>query len=379
MGALVGLSVSGVEPSKTSALVTSTALVIRTLEYTVQYMCLAQASNHGILAQMPAAAPAGSGFAPRLSAAMPPKGFRRKLKRCVSHVDKQVEVQMQKCIRGGKRRQWMVLETQIFLEKECVSIKSTQPWLHMLLAGTLHRSKFHNAIKNLANECHDAFLAAASSQASSRAAESSQASPAAASSQVSCGMGKVGRAKLIQRHDSDEENIVRRPRQKSSKNRDAKAWVTVTVRGMSIECYSGRGRQLLVPIAGESLDLIVQHLSTRAGEELNQRCAIASPDKTAFSAMLTHEDVGKIAWRPNLKASSRSLGFWQIIYRNMRGRERRGCSGLSVPSANLAGTPWSTQEQLDAASMVLKKARAQWNLSDCSTAERLPEEIDDTT
>ena len=135
---------------------------------------------------------------------------------------------------------------------------------------------------------------------------------------------------------------------------------------------------------GEQLERIPPHptleeVSGVAGEELKHRCAIARTDKTAFTAMLTHEDVGKIAWRPNRKASNQSLGFWQIIYKNMRGSVARGCSGLSVPSANLAGTPWSTQEQLDAASMVLKKARAQWNLSDCSTAERLSEELDDTT
>ena len=113
-----------------------------------------------------------------------------------------------------------------------------------------------------------------------------------------------------------------------------------------------------------------------AGEELHHQCG----EKTAtFRDMLTKADVGKIAWRQNRKASSQSVGFWQIMYRNQRGLVVRGRNGLSVPRVSLAGTPWSTQDLRNAASMVLKKARVQWNLLDCSTAGRFTEEIGETT
>ena len=95
---------------------------------------------------------------------------------------RRVDVQMQKCIRGGKRKHWMVLHTQVFMERECVGIKSTQGWLHMMLVGTLHRSTYHHAISNFVNDCIDALqklgaVAAVSSQVLV-AADSSQAPPA---------------------------------------------------------------------------------------------------------------------------------------------------------------------------------------------------------
>ena len=299
--------------------------------------------------------------------AMHAKKCRRKLKRNMTSQTSQVEVQLQKCIRGCKRKQWMVLDTHVFMERECVSIKSTQKWLHMLLAGTLHKSTFHHAISNFANECHDELQ-----KLGAVAAASSQAPVAAASSQKA----KVGRAAIIQRDESDEEDLVQHIVRRKSKNRDTRGWATVSVRGMDIECYSGRGRQLLVPVDGKSLDLIVQHLFHRAGEESHHR---RKEKTTTFGELLTKSDQGKIAWRKHAQASSQCVGFWQIMYRSDRGSLVRGRSGLSVPSVSLAGTPLSTQEQLDAANMVLQKARAEWNRRDCSKAERLPEKIDETT
>ena len=158
---------------------------------------------------------------------------------------------------------------------------------------------------------------------------------------------------------------------RSCKNRLPRAWSTVNVRGLDVECVSGRGRQLLVPIEGESLGLIVEHLSARAGEAVQHPCA--APAGT-FGQMLTANDAGKIAWRPNRQASGRSVGFWQIIYRTKGGSVHRGRNGLSVPCASLAGKTMSTPDQLNAARLVLKKAREMWNLTDGSTADRIPEE-----
>ena len=317
----------------------------------------------------------GSGFGPRMVAQLPPNGSRRRLKRNATN-QRNVEVQLQKCIRGGRRKQWMVLDTRVFMERECVSIKSTQPWLHMMLAGTLYRSTFHNAISNFANECHDELqklgAAAADSSQASVAAASSQASPAPVQDcKASRETAKVGRDAIIARDDSSEEDLVQPIVRRRSKNHEARGWATVSVRGMNIECYAGRGRQLLVPIDGNSIDLTVEHLSHRGGEALHQQC----DEKTAaFGDLLKDADVGKIAWRQNRQASSQSVGFWQIMYRNQRGLVVRGRNGLTVPRGSLAGTPWSPEEQRDAARMVLTKARAQWDLLDCSTADRFAEE-----
>ena len=310
-----------------------------------------------------------------MARAMQLKNGRRRLKRNMTSHTTQVEVQMQKCIKGGKRKHWMVLPTVVYMEREGVSIKSTQSWLHMMLAGTLHKSTFHHAITNFVNECRDAlqkqaaipaFLAAASGPAP-LAAASSQAPPAPLQD---CGAShanaKVGRAAIIQRDDSDDEDLVQPIVQR--KRNTTRGWATVSVRGMDIECCCGRGRQLLVPVDGASLDLIVQHLFHRGGETLQPQ---RGEGAATFGELLTEAEHGKVAWRT--QASSQSVGFWQITYRNQQGRVARARCGMSVPRASLAGTPLSPKEQMEAANMVLQKARAEWNRCDCSDSPRLLE------
>ena len=196
-----------------------------------------------------------------MAIAMDAKKGRRQLRRNTTSPTIPVSVQMQKCIKGCKRKRWMVLNTLVFMERECVGIKSTQPWLHMMLAGTFHQSTFHNAISNFVHDCREALQ--------KQAAASSPAPLAAASGQApapplqDCGAShdnaaKVGRAAIIQRDDSDEDDLVQPIVQR--KRNYTRGWATVSVRNMYIECCSGRGRQLLVPVDGPSLDLILQHL-----------------------------------------------------------------------------------------------------------------------
>ena len=169
---------------------------------------------------------------------------------------------------------------------------------------------------------------------------------------------------------------IPRPKRKTWRRGRASGWAIVSVRGMNIECYSGRGRRLLVPISGESLDQIIQHLSLRAGEALHHPRV---EDETTIGDLLAESDAGKIAWRSSKQASGQCVGFWQIVYKNHLGVVVRGRAGLSVPRANLAGTPWSKTEQMNAAAMVLNKARVEWNRLDCSDAARLPVETCETT
>ena len=300
-------------------------------------------------------------------APMQRKKGRRQLKRNMTSNTTQVEVQLQKCIKGGKRKHWMVLNTVDFMDRECVSIKSTQAWLHMMLAGTFHKSTFHHAITNFVNECRDALQKLGAGPAP-LAAASSQAHPAPLQD---CGdsheNAKVGRAAIIQRDDSDDEDLVQ-PIVQRKRHQLPRGWATVSVRGMDIVCTTGRGRQLLVPVDGASLDLIVQHLLHRAGEMLQSPRSV---DATTFGRLLTQSDYGRIAWRT--QASSQSLGFWQITYRNQQGRLARARSGMSVPKASLAGTPLCLKGRVDAANMVLQRARVEWNRLDCSEAARFPE------
>ena len=107
---------------------------------------------------------------------------RRRLRRNASREALPVEVAAVKCVRGGKRKRWMVLDTVTHLGYECVCLSSRHPWLHLLLAGQLHRSAFHGAINNFVRDCR----VAARRQWRGNSSESlSQAAETAASSQVS--------------------------------------------------------------------------------------------------------------------------------------------------------------------------------------------------
>ena len=126
------------------------SMVLEAIQYSATTQALAQVS------QQHARAYYRSGFEPSMAPLAMPQKARRKLRRNMSSQHADVEVKLQKCIRGGKRMQWMVLDTHVFMERECVGIKSTQKWLHVVLAGTLHRSTCHHAIRNFVNDCHDA-------------------------------------------------------------------------------------------------------------------------------------------------------------------------------------------------------------------------------
>ena len=304
-----------------------------------------------------------------MAIAMEAKKGRRQLRRNTTNPTIPVEVQMQKCIKGCKRKRWMVLNTLVFMERECVGIKSTQPWLHMMLAGTLHRSTFHNAISNFVHDCREALQ--------KQAAGLSPAPLAAASGQApapplqDCGASrdnaaKIGRAAIIQQDDPDDDDLVRPIAHR--KRTCTKGWVTVSVRNMNIECCNGRGLQFLVPVDGQSLDLILQHLFQRAGEPLQCQRSQGVP---RFAELLTESDCGKIMWRQ--QASSQSVGFWQITYRKQTGIVGRARQGMAVPRTSLTGSLYSASELMEAAQMVLQKARVQWNRLDCSAAERFPE------
>ena len=306
----------------------------------------------------------GAAMVPSAAASSQAWKARRKLLRNMSKDCCRVDVQSVKCIRGGKRKQWLVLETQVAMGRECVGIKSTQKWLHVLLAGRLHQSTFHSAIGNFVEDCIEALrgrdgVPAASSQAPPIQADPSRA--AAAQSQK----GKAGRAAIIQRDSSDEDDDVKPKKIARTKRscRKTVGWTTVSVRGMIIECFRGRGRQLLVPIDGGHLDMIVQHLLPRAGEPPRL-------PRLNCATLLNDQDVGYIGWRAT-KASSQLLGFWQIKYINKQGACVRSRSELHVPRASLCGRPLTVQEQTEAANMVLRRARVEWNRLDCSGAERL--------
>ena len=279
--------------------------------------------------------------------------MNRKLKRNVSQAPIPIKVESIKCIRGCMRKEWCVLTMMNHLGKDCVGIKSTQKWLHAVLNGQVHNSKYHNAITNFVSECFDAFR----EQSEGPSASSQGAPPDAGASN----------AFLVERSsDSEEETPAKTPaktrvRRVSTKRRAAKPWTNITVRNMKIEAVRGRGRQLLVPVDTDALDLIVQHLHKRQGEDA------PAPDSD-FRSLLHKSDEGCIRWRA--QRSSKNCGGWQVCFEGENGKAKRYSNGLGVPRRTLSGELRERKEQMEAAGEVLLKARREWNRLDCSARPR---------
>ena len=302
-----------------------------------------------------------------------PKLTNRKLKRNVSQETIPVTVESVKCIRGGMRKHWCVLETTEHLGRECVSIKSTQKWLHSLVNGQLHNSRYHNAISNFVSDCVEAFDQktegpSASSQGAPPVPLEDQPAGASTSSQAAL----AGRAAIFRDRTPDSEDeapaiVPKKARRVSTTRASSKGWATISVRGMEITCYAGRGRQLLVPVDTGDVDRIVQHLLPKAGED-------ARASESNFITLLEESDVKLIWWR-KAPVSSQGCGWWVVNYTDNDGNAGTFRSGLMVPRKNLAGEMMEQQEQMDAASKVLVKARREWNRLDCSDRARFEDEV----
>ena len=294
----------------------------------------------------------------------------RKLKRNVSRETLPVTVKDVKCIRGGKRKRWCVLETEEHMGRECVRLGSTQKWLHLLLAGQEHNSQYNNAINNFISDCIDALKDRRANPAAS--SQGAALTPIGDAPSASSQVVKTGRAAIFDRDspsDTESEAKAAAPMKKprtSNRRASARGWDTISVRGFGVMCCGGRGRQLLVPIGTGDLDTIVQHLLPRADEARREESCIAD--------LLEEDDQKCIAWRKSSASSQGTAGFWQVFYTDEEGRSMRFRSGLTVPRKTLAGETMTAQQQMDAARQVLLRAKREWNRLDRSEADRFPGE-----
>ena len=307
-------------------------------------------------------------------AGMAPK---RKLKRQVSKEVLPVAVKAVKCIRGGVCKRWQVVDLVTVMGHECVSVGSTQRWLHTLLAGQLHQSPFHGATNNFVTECAEAARTqqgvphepAASSQGTSAPCNGPVASSSGAAPSDGALKGKG--AVFSEESESDVERPakIRKPRQHTASR--ARGLSQIVVRGMQVLCACGPGRRVLVPVGDDSVHRIVQHLIPRSGEP-------AREEVSPFTQLLRDSDGRYISWRAPPASSHDAVpaqhrGSWKIAYTNETGQTVQSQCGLAVPTMDLAGNPLGQQELVQAALRVLTKARRMWNTMDKSAAPRLAE------
>ena len=309
-----------------------------------------------------------------------PKG--RKMRRNQSNPDSAVDIQQVTCIRGGARKDWLVLPLTTINGRQCAAISPFKPWLHQLLNGGCGHScgrladgssPHVGAITNFFNECLHKFKECSRQEGyqPKQGCEPSHAAGSrdAAGCEPSPPGKKKGRQAVMSDSDSDDENERPQKRIKPAVRKRTTPrgeFVNVKIRGMSFCFTVMAGPRVCVPIEGPWLENMVQDLLSRRDEESKEKCEAVS-HKTGPKSLLTEQDKGRIGWRCR---TTTTAAAWVICFTNKHGVEKWARAGLSVPSMSLIGEEIHDEAFLDNARKVLIKARKEWDRADHSGADR---------
>ena len=308
------------------------------------------------------------------------KAKARKLTRNKSNPGTTVEIQPVTCIRGGHRKDWLVLPLKLVNGRQCAGFCPREAWLHQLLNGGCGHGRVNRhvgAVANFFQECVIQFQ-----QSMERPSEGCKPGHAAGSEGAAgCEpslAGQKGKYAVMSASEDEqtEEEVVShsRPKKRTRCARRQRRtprgeFITAKIRGMEF-CYTiVAGPRVLIPIDGPWIENMIQDLLSRGDETRKQDSKAVRQDRGPKSLLL-EEDKGRISWR------ARSLttdAAWLISYTTDRLVTRRTRAGLSVPSAALSGEPITDSAFMEKAKQVLLKARREWNRVDHSGAARYSE------
>ena len=304
----------------------------------------------------------------------------RKMRRNASNPEEHVQIQQVMCIRGGARRDWLVLPTMHINGRMCAPVSPFTTWLHQLLNGGCGRNAenpHHGAITNLFKECLQYFKDCARKEwcPPTQGCEPSREEGAVSQGTVSPPGKKRGRQAIMSDSGSDEEgspgtSSVRMKKAARKRGIPRGEFVNAKLRGMSLCFTVVSGPRVCVPIDGPWVENMVQDLLTRRHEENKHKCEAASQVRGPKS-LLTDADRGRICWRSR---TSTTEAAWSICFTNKNGVQKWARAGLFVPSRALSGEEFSDDAFLINAKQVLTRARREWNRIDESGADRFDEE-----
>ena len=264
----------------------------------------------------------------------------RKMRRNASHPDEAVQIQQVTCIRGGARKDWLVLPLMISNGRQRAAFSPLVPWLHQLLNGGCGRladpsSPHVGAITNFFKECLQKFKES-SRQEGCEPRQGCEPSHAAGSVDAAgCGASpqgkKRGRQAVMSDTDSDEENEQDSGRMKRTKAAPRKRttprgeFVNAKIRGMSFCFTVMAGPRVCVPIEGPWLENMIQDLLSRRDEESKYKSADVS-NKGCPKSLLTEKDKGRIDWKSQ---TTTTAAAWSIHFINKHGVEKWARAGAS--------------------------------------------------
>ena len=123
------------------------------------------------------------------------------------------------------------------------------------------------------------------------------------------------------------------------------------------------GRKMYVPVEGQWLQLILEHIArlTPQGGGAQSNAAIA--------ALLLKSDRPRIGWRA-ASCDSKYHGKWYMRCQAQDGTTHMQSAGFQVPRRALSGELYTASEALHAAKQVLHLVKRSWNEQDLSDLAR---------
>lgn len=292
------------------------------------------------------------------------------LKRFASEPTVPLETRPVMCIRGGRRRAWLVLPTVQVHGRAFAALSSSMCWLHHLLGGYARRGLYQQPVASFVRECVAAFRVG-EGPPSSNGLEPSETPGSTEEGDEPRGITprKVGKAAILSASEDEgdgaddaSESRSKTP-QRIRRGRRARLGELVTrdLRGFELTYTVGRGPKVLIPTEGPFIERIVKDLQPRAREPGAPSAASSQETPTATEA--SSQDKGRVFWR--------GAGF-QICYQDGDGKKRQYRAGLTMPKRGLTNEVLTAEEAGRTKEALLKKARREWNRLDQSGAPRFP-------
>ena len=293
----------------------------------------------------------------------------------MSEVVEAVETKLVMCIKGGIRRDWMVLPVEDVQGRMCVRVNSLATWLQHMIGGLRYSKGLQAKIKEFVRECSDAYkvvlfpngVPAPLELASSQEGQGSQEE---AASHEDVPVEKKGRSAVMSESDESSEQGGRpRPKKKARSGRHTSLtgeFVNVSIRGSDFTLTVARGPSILFPVHGPFVGRMVQDLFDQ-----NTSMASSREDTTSIQGwdcreLLSPADRGRTSWRPK----SGGAASWSIAFNDREGKRRSCRTDLFVSTKGFSGEALSHEAFRSNAELVLLCARKTWNAKDCSDSTR---------
>ena len=288
-------------------------------------------------------------------------GERRRLRRQPSLTLRPVEVSRMHAIRGCRGRSWTLLPCVDVQGRDCVQFRVGSPWLRHCLGVRQQKGAWRGVARSLLVACLHTFESSRESGQCDAAGEHSKP-----------GQPPPGRKRLL---DSDDEAELapngleprgdagrRTPEQcsKQPKGRRSKRgeFVSLTVRDIQLTFTVLPGRKMYVPVEGQWLQSIIEHVANVAKQDGMQ----SDPD---FASLLRQSDRPHIGWRV-AGPGTKYFGNWYMRFIAQDGLPHLQRAGFQVPRRTLSGQFYTASEALQAAEQVLQRVKGSWNERDHS-------------